>query len=328
MTAIDGLDRLEAPALWRPEAGGQRQDVYVSMGEAELVIQDKAGTALTHWSLPALIRLNPAKQPAIYAPSDGSDEELEIEEIEMIAALDRVTDAVEKGRRRPGRLRRVSTGLVIGLAAGFALMWTPGALRDLAVNVMSLPAQAEVGDRMLAEITKLTGPTCATPIGTEALETLKTRLLPLRQARFVVLRDLPHPVLALPGGLYAISDELLVTQDDPELVAGHVLAASLVAGPDGPLRTLLADLSLLDLIRLMASGHVSEAALTDHSETRLLSEPPAPDAATLRPGFAAARLGWDAYAAAQDLHIPPDAPPMPPAMDDTTWQALREICDG
>ncbi|MEM8851601.1 MAG: hypothetical protein AAGE03_16420 [Pseudomonadota bacterium] len=328
MTAIDGLDRLEAPALWRPEAGGQRQDVYVSMGEAELVIQAPSGTALTHWSLPALIRLNPAKQPAIFAPSEGSDEELEIEETEMIAALDRVTEAVEKGRRRPGRLRRVVTGLTIGALLGFALMWTPGALRDLAVNVMPLPAQAEIGDRMLAEITLLTGPICATPIGTEALETLKTRLMPLRQARFAVVRDLPHAVMALPGGLFVISDELLVTQDDPELVAGHVLAASLTAPEATPLQTLLSDLGPLDLIRLMASGHVTEPALTAHAKSRLLAAPRAPDAATLRPGFATARLGWDAYASAVGLHVPPDAPPMPPAMDDTTWQALREICDG
>ncbi|MEM8824685.1 MAG: hypothetical protein AAGF30_13835 [Pseudomonadota bacterium] len=328
MTAIDGLERLESPALWRADADGQRQNVFVAIGEAELVILDSAGTALTHWSLPALIRLNPRKEPALYAPGEGSDEELEISETEMIGALDRVTAAVEKGRRRPGRLRRIMTGLTIGLAAGFAIMWTPGAVRDVAANILPLPARAEMGDRMLDAITQLTGPACKTPTGTEALQTLKTRLLPLRPARFAVVQDLPHPVLALPGGLFVISDEILVTQDDPELVAGHVLAAALTSGANVPLRTLLADLGPLDLIRLMASGEVSQPALTAHAKSRLLADPPEPDAARLRPGFATARLGWDAYANSVGLHVPPDAPPMPPAMDDTTWQALRGICDG
>ncbi|MEM7489308.1 MAG: hypothetical protein AAF390_09325 [Pseudomonadota bacterium] len=328
MTAIEGLERLETAAIWRPEAGGPERGVYVSIGEAELVIQDASGTALTHWSLPALVRRNPRQMPARYAPDETSAEELEIEEPEMIAALDRVTRAVARGRRRPGRLRRAALGLVLGLATGFALLWTPGVMRDLAADIMPLPARAKVGERMIERIAALTGPPCATPIGTEALETLKARLLPLRQARLTVLRDLPQPVLALPGGLFAISDALLVTQDDPELVAGHVLAAALAAGPDGPLEALLADLGPLDLVRLMASADVSERVLAAHTEARLLADPPPPDATTLRPGFASARLGWTAYAAATGLDVPPDAPAMPPAMDDTTWQALRGICDG
>ncbi|MGC1262319.1 MAG: hypothetical protein WA873_16785, partial [Jannaschia helgolandensis] len=107
MTAIDGLERLESPALWRPGAGQQRRDVYVAIGNAELVIQDSTGAALSHWSLPALVRRNPGETPALYGPAAADDEELEIEETAMIAALDRVMSAVEKGRQRPGALRRL-----------------------------------------------------------------------------------------------------------------------------------------------------------------------------------------------------------------------------
>ncbi|MEM7710277.1 MAG: hypothetical protein AAF264_05895 [Pseudomonadota bacterium] len=328
MTAIDGLDRLETPALWRQMEGGLQRAVYVSIGEAELVIQDPSGIALAHWSLPALIRRNPRKLPARYAPDPTSGEELEIEEAEMVAALDRVTAAVARGRRSPGRLRRAGIGLVLGLGLGFAVLWTPGFLRDLTANSLPLPAQAEIGRRMLDQIADLTGPPCATPVGTEVLETLRARLLPLRQARFTVLRDLPQPALALPGGHFALSDELLVIQDDPELLAGHVLATALTAGTDGPLRALLADLSTFELVRLLASGAVAERALSAHTEARLLAAPPAPDGARLRPGFATARLGWGSYATATGLHVPADAPPMPPALDDAAWQALRGICDG
>ena len=45
----------------------------MSLGKATLVIATPAEVVRTHWSLPALIRLNPGKHPAIYAPSPQTD---------------------------------------------------------------------------------------------------------------------------------------------------------------------------------------------------------------------------------------------------------------
>lgn len=329
MTALDGIERLEAPGLWRPAADAQRQDVYVAIGEAELVLQDRAGAPLTHWSLPALIRLNPGTMPASYAPSTASGEQLDIEEPEMSEALDRVIDAVERGRRKPGRIRRLTVGLVSGFAVGSLLMWLPGALRDHAANVMPAPARVEIGERMLTELTALTGPPCGTILGSEALATLKARVLPTTPARLTVLRDLPVPALALPGGLIVLSDAPLVERDDPDVTAGHVLAAALAARDMPPLDRFLGGLSALQLGRLLASGEVTDEAITTHVEQLLLAEPTPPDTVILRPAFAAAGLAWSPYAEAAELPLgePPTSPPLP-ALDDTAWQSLRGICDG
>ncbi|PWJ19283.1 hypothetical protein [Jannaschia seohaensis] len=328
MTAIEGLERLETTALWRPEAGAQRREVYVSIGEAELVIQDSAGTALTHWSLPALVRVN-AGAPAVYAPAPGTDEELEVEEPEMIAALDRVVAAVEKGRAKPGRLRRIATGLVLGAAVGFAIMWLPGALRDQAAGLLPPSKRSELGERMLAEFTLLTGPPCETVTGREALDRLHARLLPTTPGRIEVLRDLPHPALALPGGLLLLSDVPLLTQDDPDVAAGHLLAAAITAQERPPLEALLRDLGATSLIRLLTAGVVTDAEITEHVETLLLDAPPLAAPERLRPGFAAARLAWAPWATATG-RAPGEAPAsqMPSALDDDSWQRLREVCDG
>jgi len=328
-TAIDGLARLETAALWRPEAGAEKREVYVSIGEAELVVQDFDGTALSHWSLPALIRLNPGTSPALYAPSEGAGEELEIDETVMVAALDRVMDAVEMGRRRPGALRRLTVGLIAGFSLGLLILWLPGALRDHAENVMPAAQRADIGDRMLAELTTLTGPPCGSPTGDEALAILRDRLIPTSPVRFAVLRDLPQPALALPGGLVVVSDIVLVTQDDPAVAAGHVMAAFLTARNNAPLGRFLDGVGPRALARILISGEVRDETIAGHIEDLLLTPPVLVGPEVLQPGFAAARLLWEPYAIATGQPVG-EAPPsdMSPVLDDSTWLALREICDG
>ncbi len=329
MTAIDGLDRLESPALWRPGAGQQRRDVYVAIGNAELVIQDSNGAALSHWSLPALVRRNPGETPALYGPATDDDEELEIEETAMIAALDRVMTAVEKGRQRPGALRRLIVGLVAGFLVGVALIWLPGTLRRQAENFMPVAQRAEVGDRMLGELTLLTGAPCGTAIGNEALSILRQRILPTTPIRLTVLRNLPQPAMALPGGTIAISDSVLITQDDPDVAAGHVLAAAISARQQAPLSRFLEQMGFIDLLRLLMKGQITDRSITEHVEDLLLAPESSLSAEILRPGFDMARLAWGPYATAVGLprgDVPPSR--MPPALDDPSWQALREICNG
>ncbi|WGH78848.1 hypothetical protein [Jannaschia ovalis] len=329
MTALEGIDRFETVALWRETAGAQRREVYIAIGEAELVVQDRAGAALSHWSLPALERLNPGEMPARYVPAPGAGEELEIAEPEMVAALERLAAAVAMGRRRPGALRRVLIGLGLGFAAGLVAIWLPGAMRDQAARMMPAPQRAEIGQRLLTELTALTGPPCDAILGAEALDILEARLVPGADMRLAVLRDLPQPALALPGDLFVLSDSVLVTQDEPAVAAGHLLATALTARLEPPLRDLLAGLGPFDLMRLLASGEVTEEAIAGHVEGLLLSDPALADAALLRDGFAAARLDWAPFA--RDAGLPAGAPgaaDLPPVLDDTTWLSLQGICDG
>ncbi|CTQ32922.1 hypothetical protein [Jannaschia rubra] len=329
MTALDGIERFETSGLWRADGAAARRNVYVSIGEAELVVQDREGTALSHWSLPALVRLNPRVMPARYAPNAGADEELEIDEPEMVAALDRLVAAVEKGRRRPGSLRRLLTGLVLGFAVGLLVMWLPGALRRQAEAIIPASQRAEIGARMLGRMTALTGPPCGTLTGSEALARLKTRLLPATPADLVILRDLPQPALALPGGLIVVSDAVLVEQDDPNVAAGHILSAALAARAEPPLARFLDEAGFFRIASLMARGDVPGSTIDRHVDKLLANGHSRLPDDTLRSGFDAARLAWTPWAEAVGLPpgetLPSD---MPPALDDTSWQALREICSG
>jgi hypothetical protein len=76
MTALSEFQRLEAQGSWRESPDARLREVVVSFGDATLMLSDpKSDTPLSHWSLPAVTRLNPGKSPAIFSPGpDDRDE--------------------------------------------------------------------------------------------------------------------------------------------------------------------------------------------------------------------------------------------------------------
>lgn len=65
MTALNQYERLEAFGVWRETPKAQLRDVVVSFGDATLILTDpRSNVPLTHWSLPAVTRLNPGAMPA------------------------------------------------------------------------------------------------------------------------------------------------------------------------------------------------------------------------------------------------------------------------
>ncbi len=101
MTVLAEYQRLESEGLWRATREAQLRDVIVSIGEATLTIAVPNGTALTHWSLPAIVRQNPGETPAVYSPGRDLSETLEIGDPEMVEAIERVLSAIG---RRPGEM--------------------------------------------------------------------------------------------------------------------------------------------------------------------------------------------------------------------------------
>ena len=102
MTALNAFQRLESPGVWREGPGARLQDVVVSVGDATLILSDpRSERPLSHWSLPAVTRLNPGQRPAIFAPGPpDNDEILEIDDdlswslLISLAALARVVPAL------------------------------------------------------------------------------------------------------------------------------------------------------------------------------------------------------------------------------------------
>ena len=338
MTALVKYDRLESLGLWRDTGHARGRDVVVGFCEASLVLSDpKSDLALTHWSLPAVQRLNPGAMPALYAPGADADETLEIDDPSMIAALDTVHRALVRRQARPGRLRALMlTAAMLGtLAVG--VVWLPDALMQHTASMLPAVSRAEIGRAALAELTRLTGPPCDARLGTKAAATLAERLFAPAPATILVLGDGLEGALALPGGVIVLGRGVVETPKDPATAAGYALAAAVEADLADPMIPLLQHAGTTATFRLLTTGHMPAAALQGYAET-LLRRRPELASEPLIERFRSAGVSTTPYA----YHIDPsgesvlaliEADPYrsttaKPVLTEAEWTRLQSICAG
>ncbi len=338
MTALKDYERLECMGLWRPSPEAQRRDVIVALGDATLTISAQNGTALAHWSLPALRRRNPGARPALFDPGPDAGETLEIDDALMIEAINRVRRAIERRRPRPGRLRTALRGAVVLLALGGALFWLPDAMISYTASVLPEATRAQIGAALLTDIRRLAGRPCEAPLGQEALARLQNRLFPEAPRTLVVLSSGVEMSEHLPGRLILLNRSLVEDHESPEVVAGFALVEDLRREGLDPMLRLLREGGLPLALRLLTTGKAPGNALRRHAETLLLTppEPVAPERIIAR--FREARLPLAPYAYARDITgettvalIEADAlaeSPRQPVLDDDGWVALQGICEG
>lgn len=337
MTALKKYSRLESSGLWRDSPLAQRREVVVAFREATLVLSDpKSETALSHWSLPAIERVNPGELPAVFAPGAEAIETLELDDRDMIAALETVRNAIAGQRPKPGRLRGglLGSGTVLVLALG--IFWLPDALYRHTASVLPAATRAAIGQAALADVQRLTGSPCASPLGTFALTTLGDKLFGPHRAQILILRDGLTGAAHLPGGIILIGRSVVEDEGGPEVLAGLALMERLQADIRDPILPVLDHAGLTATFRLLTSGTLPDSAVAGYGEG-LLQDPgvAVPDDVALA-RFAAAGLSSAPYAYAIDpsgettiglIEADPLAGLIPePLMADGDWVSLQDIC--
>ncbi len=337
MTALTKYARLEASALWRSSPGEQRREVIVSVGDATLMISDMRDQAITHWSLAAVERANPGVRPAIFFPDGDPGETLELPETEaqMIDAIEKLRRAVEKSRPRPGRLRWLGMAVSLALVAALAVFWFPGALVSHTVSVVPPVKRAEIGTALLERIERMTGPACRQEPGQRALQMLRARL---GSGPLHVLPSAIATSLHLPGGIIVLDRALIEDFEEPDVVAGFVLAEKTIAAQIDPLFVLLQTAGTAASFQLLTTGHLKSAVLDQFAETLLTETRPAPEDAALLAAFAERNIRSTPYAYARDvtgesvlalIEADPLAGETPAALlSDADWLRLQGICGG
>ena len=336
MTALRKYLRLESPGLWRETPSAQLREVVVGLREATIVLSDpKTEMALAQWSLPALTRLNPGKLPALYSPGQDDPETLEVDDREMMAALDTVRTALERRRPKSGRLRGVLLGGFGAVVGSLAVFWLPGKLIDYTAAMLPAATRSDLGKLALQDLTRLTGSPCTGKAGTAASVALGLRLNPTHPPHVLVVRDALQAPLALPGDLLILPEKLMQTST-PDVLAGYILATTSQAMLNDPMQPLLEKAGLMATIRLLASGAISTDALTGYGQSLLT--PPAITLSdeTLLVAFTAAKITAQPYAYALDKSgettlplIEADPFPngsQPEVLSDKHWKALQNIC--
>lgn len=340
MTALTDFQRLEAQGSWRAAPDAPLREVIVSVGDATLVLSDpRTDRPLSHWSLPAVVQLNPGVTPAVYAPTPtGEDETVTIDDPLMIEAIARVQGAVASHRAHTGRLRNGLLVLAILAVLGWLVFWLPGALIGHAARIAP-PAQArDIGQAILTDLERGSGAVCRRESGQAVLNWLAPQLLGPDAA----IRVVPGPLggaRRLPGEIYVIGSDLLQTAPGPEAAAAHLVAARL-ATTDGALRqAAVQHAGLLASIRLMTLGHLPQTAMQGFGAAMLMNPAPRPADADLLAALAERGIPAEPYARTIDPTgqtvlplIEGDAfrtaPPARPLLTDEQWLALQQICAG
>jgi hypothetical protein len=337
MTALSEYQRLECVGLWRESPEAQRRDVLVTFGDATIILRElPSERALSHWSLPAVIRTNPGRMPALFAPAADSAEELEIDDVTMIAAIGKVHALIAARRPRPGRLRGALLAGVAALLLGGLVFWLPGALIAQTARVLPATTRTEVGRAILQDLQRLTGAPCAAPEAAASLAALSERLLGA-PGRLVILPSGLTATLHVPGNMVAAGAPLVLGPDGPDPLAVHVLAERLRSEAEDPLIPALEHAGLRATFQLLTTGAVPAEAFAGYGEVLLRAAPRAVPDALLIERAAEKGVPTSPYAYAVDptgestiglIEADPfaAAPPDDPLIDDSGWVALQAVC--
>lgn len=341
MTALQQYQRLEASALWRPTPDEQRREVIVSIGEATLMISDLQDRPLTHWSLAAIARANPGETPALYHPDGNTTEMLELDaaEAQMIAAIEKLRSAVERRRPHPGRLRGLGLIASFAAVAVLALVWLPGAMRNHTLSLVPDAKREDLGRALMTHLERVTGLPCVAPEGLQVLQKLSARLPEASNKRnaLIVIRSGVRDTVRLPGRILLINRGLVENYDEPDVLAGYIIAAQLRAEASDPLGRLLDWGGIMTSFRLLTTGTLPDATLRAYAETLLTTSPLPLKDAQLKQGFERLSVRATPYAYALDpsgertialIEADPfaSAPPQP-LLSDGDWLRLQAVCD-
>jgi len=336
MTAVNKYQLLEASGLWRTSIEAQRRDVLLSLGQATLTISDRQETALAHWSLPAIKRLNPGERPALFAPGEDTTEELETDDDTLIRALEKVRTVVARRRPHPGRLRYwLMVGTLVG-AVVLGLFWVPGALRSYTASVVPDPTRQAIGQRILTRIDRIAGRQCNASDGRGALDRLTQRVLGNNQHRVIVLSGGVQQATHLPGRITLLNRALIEDYEEPDVVAGFLLAEDTRRQQSDPIMALLEHAGLRATARLLTTGDLPDPVVDSYAEQLLIAERTPLNNADLIDRFAETKIRSTPYAYALDqtgertLDLI-EADPVPvtnavPLLSDTDWVILQGIC--
>ncbi|MEE9427258.1 MAG: hypothetical protein V3V25_03825 [Paracoccaceae bacterium] len=336
MTALKDFDRLESTGIWQPTAKAQRRNVILAVGNATLTISDHQETAIAHWSLPAIDRINPGVRPAIYRPGPDADDILEIDDETMIQAIAQVQTAIERQRPHPGRLRLAVVVSSVVLFSALAIFWLPGAMISYTASVVPDTKRSEIGESLLTNIRRISGKPCNEVLGVQALQRLRIRLFGDSAPDIAILSGGVKTVQHLPGNIILLNRSLVEDHEEVDVVAGFLLVEQLRMQKKDPLVQLLQNAGFSTSFRLLTTGNIPENSLGTYAETLLVTAPDSVAHNTIIDQFSRANIRTSPYAYAVDISGETtialiesdtvDVQQFAPILDDSDWVSLQGIC--
>ncbi|MDE0533591.1 MAG: hypothetical protein OXI01_19395 [Albidovulum sp.] len=334
MTLLPEFDVLESAGLLTLPGMYGEKPVVAKLGKTSLIILERDGSPIAHWTLTAIRRRNPGKRPAIFAPFGEGSEFIAIDDETMVRALEKVQNVLASGPAKPKRLRlalAVAGVVALAIAGAFA---APDFLVGQATALAQKSHRAEIGEALLVEHGLTAGSPCNSKHGTVALERLERRLF---GAFGNILRIVPGgsvETAALPSETILVRSSLLRDRLGPEVFSGYILREKSRAKISDPLRAYFEIAGPLETLLFLAFRRVDTESVRSAANEYFARIPVQLPAEELRLSFEKAGIPLapfvDAAKASGDMSLM-DAQPEPATsyrtvLSDTDWLYLQSIC--
>jgi len=273
MTALEQYERLEATGLWRETKTSQNIEVLITFGNASLILSDFTGNPLTHWSLPAVARLNRGKTPPIYSPNSYGIETLEIDDEAMIIAIEEVRKTIKSRRPRKGRLRILTFLTTLLIILLLAIFWLPNILIQHTSSLVYAEQRKQIGFQLIDHISKFIGPHCVTDSEINPLLQLESRLFPNSDISIYVFSGGIKSAIHLPGQFILLNQFIVEDFETPNVVAGFSIIEKIKMDKHDPIEQLLSFAGTRAVLRFLTTGRLNQITLEHYARYILSLEP-------------------------------------------------------
>jgi hypothetical protein len=332
MTALKKFERLESLGLWKETRTSQKKEVIVSFGKASLVLSDNTDTPLTHWALGALEINTADEERVVYTPDKSGFETLEISDPTMNRAIAKIRNAIRKPKSHRGRIRLLSTGLIVFSLSLLAAFWLPGAVADYATRIVSDTKAREIGAKLMPYINQYSGLPCQSENSDPVIRKLEDRLIGQSDNTLFIADLGARYSTHLPGGIILANRVLVEDFPQVEVLAGFVLMEQTLQDNNSALRSLFLDAGTVATLSFLVTGNIDDDVLGAFAKNQMTRPVDTPDTETLLARFKTAGISSTPYAKALNNQALQDGDPVTgvydPILDDPEWLALQAICEG
>jgi len=333
MTALKEYTRLESGGIWTEAPGQQPREAIVSFGNATLVISGEDGKPISHWSLPAVQRLNAGERPAIFQPDAGLTETLEIEDSTMIDAIEKVRKSIARKRPTKSKMRFPLSLIAILAVIALSIFYLPKVIQKQTLAAVPHTKRVEIGTTILGHMQSVSGQSCRSPQGRQALRQLHTRLLGKDAGGQLIVAPFGiADAIALPGGIIVLDETMSLAVDEPAVTAGYILVAHAERIKTDPLHPVLESAGLSATFKLFTTGELPDQVLKHYANAVMMQANSHVDPSSLTMVFDTAQVQSAPYGVHRNIPELVTNDPMsnreaPIILGDGAWVSLQGICD-
>ena len=336
MTALEKFDRLESTGLWRETSESQSVEVLITFGNSSLILSDFTGSPLTHWSLPAIVRINPTKRPAVFSPNLSDAEKIEIEDSTMINAIEEVRKSIKSRQPKPGKLRALTLLASLIVIIALLIFWLPNVLTKHTSGLVYAEQRTQIGRLLLNEISKLSGPPCETKSGTNTLSNFEKRLFPDNDIKVLVFSRGIKTSTHLPGKFILLDSKTVEDFEVPEVAAGFAVVEKIKLDNQDPIEKLLLFSGTRVVLKFLTTGKLNQITLEEYARYLLSEKPNTPAFESILKELQLANVNPDPYAYAIDVTGESTADLIGKkvinnhrqVLSKNDWLSLQSICGG